>query len=199
MREPENVQQVAALRPDFLGFIFYPGSKRFAGPAADLGFLHQLPATTKRVGVFVNEQTAETTRLVQELKLDLVQLHGDETPAQCAAMQAAGVEVIKAFSVDENFNFASLDPYSNSCDFFLFDTKGKNYGGNGVTFDWRVLENYHLDKPYFLSGGLNLENIANLGSISRQPYALDVNSGFEHQPGLKDVEKVKLLFEKLIR
>ncbi|TXK51916.1 phosphoribosylanthranilate isomerase [Pontibacter qinzhouensis] len=199
MREPENVQQIAAFHPAFMGFIFYPGSRRFAGKAADLAFLKQLPDNIKRVGVFVNEQELEMKRLVKDLELDLVQLHGHEAPELCAAMQAAGVEVIKAFSVDDSFNFSELNAYTNCTDYFLFDTKGKEYGGNGITFDWQVLENYHLHKPYLLSGGLNLENIANISSISRKPFALDINSGFETKPGLKDVEKVKILFEKLIR
>ncbi|MFT2009414.1 phosphoribosylanthranilate isomerase [Pontibacter sp. 13R65] len=196
MREPENVQQVAALAPDFLGFIFYQGSKRFAGAAADLHFVQELPATTKKVGVFVNEQTNTIKSLITELQLNLVQLHGNETPAQCAELQQAGVEVVKAFSVDENSKFEVLDLYEKSCDYFLFDTKGTQYGGNGITFDWRMLEHYHLNKPYFLSGGLNLENISHIKDISKKPFALDVNSGFELQPGLKDVEKLRQLFKE---
>ncbi|WP_114784790.1 phosphoribosylanthranilate isomerase [Botryobacter ruber] len=195
MREPENIREVAALRPDFLGFIFYPKSSRYAEGSINEEVLAALPATTKKVGVFVNASTAAVLEAAAKYKFNLLQLHGHESPEQCRELQEAGYQVVKAFSVDDNFNFEDLQPYENSCDYYLFDTKGKNYGGNGVVFNWEILEQYPSDKPYFLSGGLNLENISGIHGIKKKPFALDVNSGFELAPGLKDVEKVKTLLK----
>ena len=196
MREPENIREVAAMRPDFLGFIFYPKSSRYAEGSIDEALLAALPAATKRVGVFVNAATAAVLEAAAKYHFDLLQLHGHEAPEQCRELQEAGYQVVKAFSVDEHFNFDDLIPYENSCDFYLFDTKGKNYGGNGVVFNWEILEKYASDKPYFLSGGLNLQNISGVQSIRHKPYALDVNSGFELAPGLKDTKAVKELLEQ---
>ncbi|QCR22001.1 phosphoribosylanthranilate isomerase [Pontibacter sp. SGAir0037] len=197
MREPENIQQVAALQPDYLGFIFFSGSRRYALPGIDASSLANLPAGVQRVGVFVNETTTVILDLARQYNLELVQLHGSETPAQCLELQQTGLKVIKVFSVGESFNFDVLAPFENTCDFFLFDTKGKEHGGNGFVFDWEQLNQYPSPKPYFLSGGLNLENISGIKSIRRKPFAIDVNSGFELQPGLKEVEKLKRLMEQV--
>lgn len=194
MRDPENLKQVAALLPDFLGFIFYKDSKRFVEERLSPELLASLPASIKKVGVFVNETTSVIKDTVEKYNLEVVQLHGKETPRQCQELKAAGLEVIKVFSVDDTFDYTTMLLYERSCDYFLFDTKGKEYGGNGIPFDWELLKNNMSPKPYFLSGGLNLENIKFIEEVRPKPYALDVNSGFELEPGLKDVEKVKELF-----
>jgi len=198
MREPENLKQIATLQPDYIGFIFYEGSKRYCEGTVTPELLAELPASIKKVGVFVNESTEVMLDTARKYKLDVIQLHGRETPRQCKELQEAGFEVIKAFSVDDNFVFENVLLYERYCDFFLFDTRGNNYGGNGTVFDWEILKRYLSDKPYFLSGGLNLENLKSreFDKIWPKPSALDVNSGFELEPGLKDVEKVKeLIYE----
>ncbi|TGE26119.1 phosphoribosylanthranilate isomerase [Hymenobacter aquaticus] len=196
MRQPENIAAVGALEPDFLGFIFYPKSKRQV--PATLTELPALPAGCRTVGVFVDESTANIRAKVAQLGLDLVQLHGHETPAQCAELQAAGIPVIKAFSVDAAFDFAALLPYVPSCSFFLFDTKGEQPGGNGTAFDWNILRGYTLPVPYFLAGGLDLEHAPALRELNLPGlYAVDLNSRFETQPGLKDAARLAPMLRQL--
>lgn len=193
MREPENIQQVAALEPDYMGFIFYEGSKRFCEGHITPELLAELPAGIQKVGVFVNESTDNIRHTQRKYGLDLVQLHGHETPVQCRELSEAGIRMIKAFSVDDRFAFENTLLYERYCDYFLFDTRGNNYGGNGTVFDWELLKGYLADKPYFLSGGLNLANLQSkeFEKLRPRPFALDVNSGFELEPGLKDVEQLR--------
>lgn len=199
MREPDNIIKVAALQPDFMGFIFYQASKRFVGETITPALLASLPATVQKIGVFVNQSTEEILEQVKIYNLDLVQLHGHETPRQCQQLQDAGVSVIKAFSVGDSFSFESTMLYERYCDYFLYDTKGKQYGGNGVPFDWELLKGHISDKPYFLSGGLTLQNLQSteFEKLRPKPFAVDVNSGFEQEPGLKKVEELKQLLEGL--
>lgn len=197
MCDPENLKQIAALQPDYLGFIFYKGSKRYYAETITPELLAELPATIKKVGVFVNEATETIVETARNYKLDVIQLHGHESPRQCQEIKDAGLEVIKALSVDDRFVFENTLLYERSCDYFLFDTKGDAHGGNGIPFDWELMKNYLSPKPYFLSGGLNLENTKHLDKVRPKPFAIDVNSGFELEPGLKDVEKVKRLLEQL--
>ncbi|GAB3527090.1 phosphoribosylanthranilate isomerase [Pontibacter brevis] len=195
MREPENIRQVAALQPDFMGFIFYQASKRFVGDTITPELLASLPASVQKIGVFVNQSTEEIKETVKIYGLDLVQLHGKETPRQCQELQEAGIRMIKAFSVDDAFSFESTLLYERYCDYFLFDTKGKQYGGNGVVFDWELLKGHISTKPYFLSGGLSLQNLQSeeFQKLRPKPFAVDVNSGFEQEPGLKKVAQLKEL------
>ncbi|MCB2379114.1 phosphoribosylanthranilate isomerase [Hymenobacter sp. BT635] len=198
MRQPENIAAVGALEPDFLGFIFYLKSARCVPATLTAAQLPQLPAGCRKVGVFVNESTAVIREKVAQLGLDLVQLHGDETPAQCAELQAAGIPVIKAFAVDAVFDFDQLRPYVSSCTYFLFDTKGEQPGGNGTAFDWRILQGYDLSVPYFLAGGLELEHAAALQQLQLPGlYAVDLNSRFEIQPGIKDAARLAPMFRQL--
>jgi len=199
MREPDNIRLVAALQPDFMGFIFYDKSSRFAGNSITPELLAELPASIKKIGVFVNETTEVILATAQKYKLDLIQLHGHETPGQCRELQEAGIQIIKAFSVDDSFAFENMLLYERHCDYFLFDTRGRHYGGNGTTFDWELLKGYLSDKPYLLSGGLTLENLQTeaIEKLRPKPFAVDVNSGFEQEPGLKKVDELKLLLEQL--
>jgi phosphoribosylanthranilate isomerase len=199
MRDPENILQVAALQPDYMGFIFYKDSKRYVSDFISPELLAELPAKIQKIGVFVNAETGDIKEQVELYNLDLVQLHGHETPRQCKELQEAGIKVIKAFSVDDAFSFHSTLVYERYCDYFLFDTRGNNYGGNGTVFDWEILKGYIADKPYFLSGGLNLENLQSkeFEELRPKPYAVDVNSGFEQEPGLKKVVELKQLLEHI--
>lgn len=194
MRNRENIDALADLQPDYMGFIFYPGSKRYADKL-DVPTLNNLPVSIIKTGVFVDASAQEIRKIVENYNLGAVQLHGGETPTVCRELKSAGVEVIKAFGVDESFNFGILDQYENAVDYFLFDTKTSQHGGSGRIFDWNLLKAYRLDKPYFLSGGLSSENINNILSITdRRLYALDLNSRFEVEPGLKNIEQLKTFF-----
>lgn len=190
MRDAENIRQVGALAPDFMGFIFYNGSPRYVG--SDFAIPDSLPARIKRVGVFVNESTDEIIETVKKHRLDLVQLHGHESADQCRRLKAAGVGVIKVFSVDDDTRFTETAEYREVVDYFLFDTKGKYFGGNARRFDWQVLTRYDQQVPFFLSGGISPENIAEVLSLGELNIAaVDVNSGVEVKPAWKDVEKIR--------
>jgi len=194
MRHRENITAVLTAEPDFLGFIFFEKSARNAA-----GFPKALlPETTQGVGVFVNEITNIIIETCRAYGLTCVQLHGKETPAQAEELKAEGFMVIKVFSVADNFDFTQLEPFENVVDYFLFDTKGKLPGGNGTTFDWNVLKEYPSTKPYFLSGGIGIEHLEQLKQITDDKlYAVDVNSCFEIEPGLKNPEQVKQFISAL--
>jgi len=192
MRDPENISGVIAALPDYLGFIFYPKSKRFVGFQALPEVLSIVPDSVKKAGVFVDETPEKVLETVQILNLDVVQLHGNESSEYCQQIQDSGITVFKAFSVDEQFDFEKLNAYSGVCDYFLFDTKGKLPGGTGQKFNWQLLENYKGDVPFFLSGGIGPEDIDAIRQFSHPKlFGIDINSGFEISPGLKDVEKLK--------
>jgi phosphoribosylanthranilate isomerase len=192
MRDPENISGVVAALPDYLGFIFYPKSKRFVGFGPSLEVLDIIPDTTKKVGVFVDETPEKVLKIVQNWKLNVVQLHGHETPEYCQQIQGSGIPVFKAFSVDESFDFDTLDAYSGVCNYFLFDTKGQLLGGTGQKFNWQLLENYKGGVPFFLSGGIGPDDLEAVLSFSHlQLFGIDINSGFEISPALKKVENVK--------
>ncbi|NVO30064.1 phosphoribosylanthranilate isomerase [Hymenobacter sp. P5342] len=198
LRQAGNILEVAGLEPDFLGFIFSPKSKRFVGEELSEELLKSLPASVRKVGVFVDQSTAEIMQQVRRFGLDLVQLHGAESPAQCAELRAGGVGVIKAFAVGEAVDFAALEPYAAVCDYFLFDAAGPQPGGNGTRFNWELLRQYALPVPYLLAGGIDPSMVAELAHL-RLPglYGFDVNSGFETAPALKDAAVLRRFFAKL--
>lgn len=192
-----NMGEVAALAPDYLGFIFWNRSSRFFDVEMPL-----LPPNIKKVGVFVDAQIDEILATATKFGLDVVQLHGNEGPDYCLELKERAnraehpIEVIKVFSVKDRFDFSVLEDYETCCDFYLFDTKGKLPGGNGYTFDWKVLAAYPSTKPYFLSGGIGLEDIDGLRSFLQKKeaghcHAIDVNSRFEIEPGLKDISRLR--------
>lgn len=194
MKLPENVQAVAALQPDYLGFIFYRGSKRFIDGLTP-SFVRSLPAGIKKTGVFVNEELNRVAELAALYGLNAVQLHGSEPVKYCIALKGLladhGIEMIKAFGIDEQFDFGQLKNYAGVADYFLFDTQTAGHGGSGKTFNWELLDKYILDKPYFLSGGIGPDSAAQLKNIKdTRLYAIDINSRFELAPGLKDIDKL---------
>ena len=198
MKFAENIEAVAGLEPDYMGFIFYPNSKRCVTDVLDSAQLRSLPAKLCKVGVFVDAAADYVRQQCSVFGLDYAQLHGHETPAYCAALKREGVKIIKAFPVADELNQELLQPYVPYCDYFLFDTKGPLPGGNGVPFDWRALADYALPVPYFLSGGLALEHAAVLNSL-RLPglHGVDLNSRFETAPAEKDVALLRQMFEEL--
>lgn len=192
MRENQNIQELVALNPDYIGFIFYPKSSRYVVGKLDENIVKKIPSSVQKVGVFVNASFLEIQSYVEEYQLDVLQLHGKETPEECEALKSLNLPIIKAFSVGENFDFTQLTPYQKVCNFFLFDTKGKEYGGNGLTFDWKILEDYDNSKPFFLSGGLDAQNISQVSELSSlNLYGVDVNSKFEIEPAYKNISLLK--------
>ncbi len=198
MKDSENITEISALQPDYLGFIFWEKSKR----NMTLDAIPELPETIKKVGVFVDASIQEIATKINQYQLDIIQLHGNESVIFCKNVKKFSVEVIKVFSIDSTFNFSVVKEYVLAVDYFLFDTKGKLPGGNGITFDWNVLENYHFSVPYFLSGGIGTTEIDGLkeflkSSVANKCYGIDVNSRFEKKPGIKN--KIKLQkFKKLL-
>lgn len=190
MRDSENITQVAVQEPSLMGFIFYPGSPRYVGESFQVP--DSLSPCVKRVGVVVNESVQEIKRIVDRHHLHYVQLHGDESVDVVKALYELGISVIKVFRIDERFDFASTLAYQEYVDYFLFDTKGENYGGNGKRFPWKVLEKYTSAVPFLLSGGIGLEHLEEVKKLGYSQLAgIDLNSGVEQMPGVKDVEKVK--------
>lgn len=193
MREPENLAAVGALRPDYIGLIFYSRSLRYAGGAEPTA-LSTLPEEIRKVGVFVNETPETIRRTIERYGLDAVQLHGGESPEFCRELKEY-VEVIKTFPVRSAADFAVCGAYERCCDLFLFDTKTEGYGGSGVAFDWNLLGAYRGGTAFLLSGGIGAEDVAKIRAIGHPRLAgVDLNSRFETEPGVKDV----FLLEKFI-
>ena len=191
----ETIRALIPLSINRLGFIFYHKSARYVyGKLIEEG-LNEIPKHIKKTGVFVNAEIAEIEQIIDRYKLDSIQLHGDETPDFCNHFRPE-TEVIKTISIKDKDSFETARLYMDSCDLFLFDTQSEHYGGTGKTFDWRWLDAYTLDKPFYLSGGISLENFAEIKNIShKQLLGIDVNSKFETTPGIKDFEKIKQLVE----
>lgn len=198
MSKAANIAELANLHPHYMGFIFYPRSPRMmTSVSAEL--IRYVPETIKTTGVFVNEELDKVEAMVKQHRLKAVQLHGNEGAAYCKNLQALNVEIIKAFGVDEDFDFAVLEAYTDAVDFFLFDTRTKNHGGSGKAFNWQLLDKYTLQKPYFLSGGIDLQHIDEIRKIDdKRLYAIDLNSKFEIEPGLKDISKLQRFLKELI-
>jgi len=198
LTDTKNMIDVIGLLPDYIGFIFYQGSVRCIkeGIAAPV---HKIAAANnvKKVGVFVNALPGAIRKAIDDYQLDMVQLHGLESVAVCKTISRI-TPVIKAFHLHDDFDFNSLGIYGEWCRYFLFDTASPQYGGTGKTFNWTLLDHYQLTIPFFLSGGIALEHIPAISAM-RYPalQAIDVNSRFEHAPGIKDVERLKKLFYEI--
>jgi len=194
-----NTAEVAQLEPDYLGFIFFERSKRNYDKAA----IESLPEEIKKVGVFVDASIAFVLDKIKQFQLDVIQLHGSETPEYCKTLQTdSKVELWKVFSIKDHFDFSVLEAYEAVVDKFLFDTKGKEKGGNGYTFDWSVLQDYPSQKPFMLSGGIGLDEIAAVNELKKTKlplFGIDVNSKFEDEPGLKNINLLKSLVRDLNR
>ncbi len=195
MTQIEQVAHLADIGVTFSGFIFYPKSPRYV-------LRHLTTAQVRRennvnkVGVFVNSSDEEILRMVDECRLHMVQLHGDETPRQCERI-ANYVSVVKAFRLGEDENIEWLiRPYMDYCDMFMFDTMGAGYGGTGKKFDWNKLKDSSIGKPFFLSGGIEPGDEDELMRFQKEPvskalFAIDINSKFESSPGIKQMDKVE--------
>lgn len=197
MKYPENIEQLSVLKPGFIGFIFYEKSKRFVGEDFDIKKMNINPDIQK-TGVFVNASKNYILEKVKKYGLNLVQLHGNETPEFCQSLQKNGFAISKAFPVGEGFDFKNLDAYKTVCDYFLFDTKTPLYGGSGYKFDWNILRQYDNEKPFFLSGGIDGDDVEAIYKLADMNiFAIDINSKFETEPGKKDIGKIGLFMEMI--
>ncbi|NJW51830.1 phosphoribosylanthranilate isomerase [Salinimicrobium sp. CDJ15-91] len=209
MREAENIAAISDLKPDYLGFIFYKGSARNVSEEENIATRSLI-----RTGVFVNAEVDEILQKLEKFDLAAIQLHGEETADFCKNLRKAlsetekSAELIKVFGVKEEFDFDILKGYEGLVDYFLFDTKGKNRGGNGTRFDWQVLEKYPSATPFFLSGGIGPDETAAIKKLyqsfqKRQKedlfYGIDVNSKFEAAPGKKDPVALQKFKQELFK
>ncbi len=196
MRDAENIREVAALHPDYMGFIFYESSPRYVG-------LHfkvpgDLDSSISKVGVFVNHSASFIKETITNYHLQFAQLHGDESVAFCEELKSEGIPIIKVFRVDDDFDFTNTEQFETISDYFLFDTKGKLYGGNARPFDWNLLTRYNQVIPFFLSGGVQADNLSGLKDLtSLNIHGIDINSGVEIQPGFKNVHKISAIINQL--
>ncbi len=207
MKEPENIKQLLALPVDFIGFVFHDRSPRFAGKSKLDQWISKnksLFSKTKKVGVFVNGEIEHILNVVHDYQLDYVQLHGTESPEYCRELKQYWdistlhqAQIIKAFSVDEDFDFRDTRDYEAECAYFLFDTKGALPGGTGMPFDWSLLEKYRGKTPFFLSGGIGESAWPAIRKLDAPAlFAIDVNSQFETAPGVKDIAKLEGFLKK---
>ena len=196
MRDPSNIKGLLELRPDFIGFIFYEKSPRYSS-SLDEDLLSRIPLSIHKVGVFVNETIDTVVKTMRRYGLDYAQLHGDEDLDYAKKLRAKGIKIIKVFRVMDVLPVAA-SRFEGVVDYLLFDTASSAYGGSGRHFDWTILKNYNLGVPLLLSGGIAIEDIASIKSLSiPHLVGVDVNSRFEVEPGLKDLEMVKALKEVL--
>lgn len=201
MKYADNLQEVTALQPDYLGFIFYEKSPRYVASSLSSDELMAIPEQIQKVGVFVNATSEYMLQEAERFGLNGLQLHGDEPPEHCQKLKDAGYFVIKVFRLGNGyFDFSQLMAYEAYVDYFLFDTQTPNYGGSGHTFDWSQLEEYTLTTPFLLSGGISLENLEEALELDHPQFTgLDVNSRFEIEPGRKDIDRLQKLVNKIHR
>jgi len=180
-----------------MGFIFYNRSPRYVNEES-LAFLKTPRGSIKRVGVFVNEDLSNLNTLLAQYYFDCIQLHGTESPQYILSISNNDISIIKAFSIHDEFDWDSLIAYDGVVDYFLFDTATDSYGGSGKKFNWGVLKNYQLDKPFFLSGGISIEDANSLEELNMPLLqVVDINSCFEISPGLKDAQLVNRFLNKI--
>ncbi|MGL5274121.1 MULTISPECIES: phosphoribosylanthranilate isomerase [Myroides] len=197
MFDPKNIDTISQEDIDLMGFIFYSKSKRYVREDINKA-VDNLPQHIKKVGVFVNATREEVIKRITQYHLDYVQLHGDESPEDCAYYKDKGIKVIKAFSIGQVADLEMVAPYSNYCDLFIFDTPTSDYGGSGLSFDWDVLKHYRQDTPYLLSGGLGLHNIESALLLrDDRLIGFDLNSKLENDQHHKDITLVRELVKNI--
>lgn len=199
MKSPDNIKSLAQLSIDYMGLIFYPKSPRYIQDL-DPMFLDVLPDKINRVGVFVNEDVEVLLKQIDKYKLSVVQLHGTESLEYCEIIKNRypKLMLIKAFNVSEVADFSKMEQYESVCNYFLFDTKTSQHGGSGLKFDWTILDGYKGKIPFFLSGGISSEDVQAIKNISYPKlYALDLNSRFELEPGVKNIELLEQFINQL--
>jgi phosphoribosylanthranilate isomerase len=198
IRSPLNREALEQLPVDYLGFIFYKKSPRYVGELEESEQQLLLSTPKFRTGVFLDAPASEVIAIARKRNLTHVQLHGLETPADCGKIRRAGFKVIRSFAVHPEFDFSVCRDFADISDLFLFDTRGKLPGGTGEKFNWEILGKYDLKVPFFLSGGISPGDEEAISRFYHPSlYGIDLNSGFEDAPGLKNVEKIKYFLENL--
>ena len=191
--EMKQLQQLDGLDIDFAGLIFYKDSPRYVGDKLPKKEVKKADFDLKKVGVFVNPEMIDVLDAIDDYGLEVVQLHGDESPEMCDDLSSE-VEVIKAFRITGDENIDELvAPYDAVCDYYLFDTGGlkESFGGTGQQFDWSILTKAKIEKPFFLSGGIGVEDAARVKAFKHPDiFGVDINSKFESAPGVKDMAKL---------
>ena len=197
MRDPDNIRSIETLEVDYLGFIFYAKSSRYVmGDDEQIDTIRR--SRKKKVGVFVNEEFEKIVDIAQVYQLDAIQLHGYESSKICFALRERGYFIIKAFQIASANDFILTKKYLDCVDYFLFDTKYDGFGGSGKLFDWSLLQNYKELIPFLISGGLKISCLCDIKILNHPQFAgIDVNSGFEILPGVKDFEKIKVFIDQL--
>lgn len=196
MREPENIREVMELGIDWMGLIFYQRSPRSIGSRTIPEDITSAP--TRWVGVFVNATPEYMMEMATVHRLDYLQLHGDESPDDCHALQKRGYSLIKALPIARKEDLERTKAYEGRVDYFLFDTKCEGYGGSGKRFDWSVLADYDGETPFLLSGGIGPGSVEAIQAFHHPRLAgIDLNSGFEIEPGHKDVNKLKEFIKQI--
>ncbi|TAD90375.1 MAG: phosphoribosylanthranilate isomerase [Bacteroidetes bacterium] len=202
MTETAQIDALNEMGATFTGMIFYPKSPRYVLRHITTAQIKAVKNINK-VGVFVNASVDEVKHMVDECRLHMVQLHGDETPKYCEKI-ADYISVVKAFRLSPGDNIEwKIKDYMDVCDMFLFDTEGAGYGGTGKKFDWGTLKGLSIGKPYFLSGGIGPDDVETIKEFMGDPaakalFALDINSKFEQSPGVKDMPMVKRFIDALL-
>jgi phosphoribosylanthranilate isomerase len=201
LKYQKNIFDIASLGPDYLGFIFYDKSPRYVDHELNVDLLNQLPKTIHKVGVFVNSEINYIVDQVKNYQLEFVQLHGSESVKYCKELKEQGIKIIKAFQIEKGFDFNKTLPYKKVVDYFLFDTKTSSYGGSGKKFNWNILEAYDNEIPFFLSGGISLEDANTIKNDlvlkKLNIIALDINSCFETLPAVKNISMVSNFIKKI--
>jgi phosphoribosylanthranilate isomerase len=197
----EQLKDLQLIGVDYAGLIFYPPSPRYVGKhKMQASETKEQQISIRKIGVFVNEQECDLLKLVDDWGLEMVQLHGEETPEFCERISKQ-VKVIKAFRVGAVDDIELMvSPYRDVVDYFLFDTMGEKYGGTGKQFDWKLVSNTVLEKPYFLSGGIGADldqELNDFASTQKDLYAVDVNSKFEVSPGIKNMGLIRKFVDSL--
>lgn len=192
MRDSENIRAIEQTKADLMGFIFHPKSPRFVACLPEY-----MPKKQKRVGVFVNASLEQILAKAQKFSLEYIQLHGDEPPAFCSELKNRGLKVIRAQRIANADDIIRAESY-NMADLMIFDTKTELYGGSGKKFNWQLLENYKGCVPFLLSGGIRSDTFEEIKAFFHPQFAgIDLNSGFEISPALKDVGKLNNFIEKI--
>ncbi len=198
MKHKQNIKELIALNPDYIGFIFYEKSPRFIGHTIHREIIQLFPVHIKKTGVFVNALQDEVVENARRNELDIIQLHGYESPGYCEAVRAKNYPVMKVFGVGSRDDMQNIKPYEEVCDYFLFDTKSKAYGGTGTKFDWNIICEYEHTVPFFLSGGIGPGDAEIINELRcNKLFAVDINSKFETYPGMKNISSINTFIKQL--
>jgi len=198
MKYPDNILDVSKLKPDYMGFIFFHKSLRHVDMHEIEGPMQKLPEDISKVGVFVNHPYSEVIDICRKLKLNFVQLHGNETPDYVSRIKDSGTCVIKVFHMGKTFDWNLTKDFSTKADFFLFDTSTQQFGGSGQKFDWAMLDNYHDETPFFLSGGIDIDDIPDINKLNHpQIWGIDINSRMESSPAFKNINRIQTFINEL--